>query len=120
LLESSPSCAKLDSSPDLDSSPTGLTAVLFVDVIGRCKLASVSSDIGQFVCRPTSVSKLSGNFVGQFVSADVFAIVKIDRLFNGTSTQKGQFVPTVGAGNRLSRQRMANEIIQYIIPHVTR
>jgi len=26
-------------------------------------------------------------------------------LFNGTSTQKGQFVPTVGEGNWLSRQR---------------
>jgi len=33
----------------------------------------------------------------------------IDWLFNGTSTQKGQYVPTA-EGNRLSRLRMANEI----------
>jgi len=43
----------------------------------------------------------------------------IDWCFNGTSTQKGQFVPTAGEGNWLSRLRMANEI-QYIIPYVTR
>jgi len=40
-------------------------------------------------------------------------------LFNGTSTQKGQFVPTAGKGNRLSRLKMANEI-QCILPYVTR
>jgi len=43
-------------------------------------------------------------------------------LFNGTrtSTQKGQFVPTVGEGNRLSRLiRMANNEIQCILPYVT-
>jgi len=40
-------------------------------------------------------------------------------LFNGTSTQKGQFVATAGKGNRLSRLRMANEI-QCIMPHTTR
>jgi len=34
----------------------------------------------------------------------------IDWCFNGTSTQKGQFVPTAGEGNQLSRLRMANEI----------
>jgi len=39
-------------------------------------------------------------------------------LFNSTSTQKDQFVPTVGEGNRLSRLRMANEI-QCILPYVT-
>jgi len=38
-------------------------------------------------------------------------------LFNGTSTQKGQFVPTAGEGNRLSRLRMANEI-QSTLPYV--
>jgi len=43
----------------------------------------------------------------------------IDWCFNGTSTQKGQFVPTAGVGNRLSRLRMANEI-QCIIPYVIR
>jgi len=43
----------------------------------------------------------------------------IDWLFNGKSTQKGQFVPTAGDGIRLSRLRMANKI-QCIIPHVTR
>jgi len=43
----------------------------------------------------------------------------IDRLFNSTSTQKGQFVPTVGEGNLFNRLRMANEI-QCIISHVTR
>jgi len=37
----------------------------------------------------------------------------------GTSTQKGQFVPTGGEGNRLSRLSMANEI-QCILPYVTR
>jgi len=37
-------------------------------------------------------------------------------LFNGTSTQKGQFVPTAGEENR---QRMANEI-QCTPPYVTR
>jgi len=31
-------------------------------------------------------------------------------LLNGTPKQKGQFVPTAGEGNRLSRLRMANEI----------
>jgi len=46
-------------------------------------------------------------------------ITLIDWCFNGTSTQKGQFVPTAGEGNRLSRERMANEI-QRIIPYVTR
>jgi len=30
--------------------------------------------------------------------------------FNGTSTQKGQFVPTVGEGNRFSQLRMANKV----------
>jgi len=40
-------------------------------------------------------------------------------LFNGTSKQKGQFVPTAEEGNRLSRLRMANEI-QCILPYVTR
>jgi len=39
-------------------------------------------------------------------------------LFNGMSTQKGQFVPTVGEGYRLSQLRMANEI-QCILPYVT-
>jgi len=38
-------------------------------------------------------------------------------VFNGTSTQKDQFVPT--AGNRLSRPRMANGI-KCIITYVTR
>jgi len=41
----------------------------------------------------------------------------IDWLFNGTSTQKGQFVPTAG-GDYLSRLRMANEI-QCTLPYVT-
>jgi len=36
--------------------------------------------------------------------------IMVGWLFNGTTTQKGQFVPTVGDGNRLSRLRMANEI----------
>jgi len=40
-------------------------------------------------------------------------------LFNGTSTQKDQFVPTAGQGNRLSRLRMANEI-QCIFRRVAR
>jgi len=40
-------------------------------------------------------------------------------LFNGTSTQKGQFVPTAGEGNWLSRLRMANEI-KCILHYVTR
>jgi len=40
-------------------------------------------------------------------------------LINRTSTQKGQFGPTVGEGNWLSRLRMANEI-QCILPYVTR
>jgi len=31
-------------------------------------------------------------------------------VFNVTSTQKGQFVPTAGAGNRLSRLRMATSL----------
>jgi len=35
-------------------------------------------------------------------------------LFNGTPTQKDQFVPTVGERNRLSRLRMANEILPYV------
>jgi len=35
-------------------------------------------------------------------------------LFNGTSTQKGQFVPTAGEGNWLSRLSMANEIQETI------
>jgi len=39
-------------------------------------------------------------------------------LFNGTSTQKGQFVQTAGEGNRLRRLRMANEL-QCNIPDVT-
>jgi len=43
----------------------------------------------------------------------------IDWCFNGTSTQKGQFVPTAGERNRRSQLRMANEI-QCIIPYVTR
>jgi len=43
--------------------------------------------------------------------------ILIDWLFIGTSTQKGQFLPTVGEENRLSRLRMANEI-QCIIPHL--
>jgi len=43
----------------------------------------------------------------------------IDWCFNGTSTQKDQFVPTAGEGNRLSRLRIANEI-QCIIPYATR
>jgi len=34
-------------------------------------------------------------------------------------TQKGQFVPTAGEGNRPSRLRMANEI-QCILPYATR
>jgi len=42
-----------------------------------------------------------------------------DWLFNGTLTQKVQFVPTAGEGNQLSRLRMANKI-QCILPHVTR
>jgi len=42
----------------------------------------------------------------------------IDWLLNGTSTQKGQHVPSAGEGNRLSRQMMANEI-QCIVRHVT-
>jgi len=37
-------------------------------------------------------------------------VIMIDWCFNGMSTQKGQFVPTAGEGNRLSRLRMANEI----------
>jgi len=37
----------------------------------------------------------------------------ISWLLNGTSTQKGQFVPTVREGNRLSRLKMANEINAY-------
>jgi len=45
---------------------------------------------------------------------------KIDCLaYNGTSMQKGQIVPTVRAGSRLSRLRMANEI-QCIKPYVLR
>jgi len=40
-------------------------------------------------------------------------------LFNGTSTQKGQYVLTAGEGNWLSRLRMANEI-QCTLPYVTR
>jgi len=43
----------------------------------------------------------------------------VDWLLNGTSTQKGQFVPTAGERNRLSRLRMANEI-QCILTYVTR
>jgi len=37
-------------------------------------------------------------------------VILVGWLFNGTSTQKGQFVPTAGEGNRLSRLRMANEM----------
>jgi len=40
-------------------------------------------------------------------------------LFKGTSIQKGQFVPTTGEGNMLSRLGMANEI-QCILPYITR
>jgi len=40
-------------------------------------------------------------------------------LFNAMSTQKGQFMPTEGEGNRLSQLGMANEI-QCILPYVTR
>jgi len=43
----------------------------------------------------------------------------IDWLSYSTSTQKGQFVPTVGEGNWLSGPRMANEM-QCILPYVTR
>jgi len=43
--------------------------------------------------------------------------VSVGCLFNGTSTQKGQFVATAGEGNGLSRLRMAHEI-QF--PYVTR
>jgi len=43
----------------------------------------------------------------------------VDWLFNGTSTQKAQFVPAAGEGHRLSRLRMANGI-QCTMPHVTR
>jgi len=39
-------------------------------------------------------------------------------LFNGTSTPKGQFVPTPGEGNQFSRLRIANEI-QCILPYVS-
>jgi len=42
----------------------------------------------------------------------------VGRLLNGMSTQKGQFVPTAGEGNRLCQLRMANDI-QCILPYVT-
>jgi len=42
----------------------------------------------------------------------------IDRLFNGTSTHKGQFVLTAGEGNWLRWLRIANEI-QCTTPYVT-
>jgi len=42
-------------------------------------------------------------------------VVLIDWLFNGTSTQKGQFVPTAGEGNRLSRLSMAKRYTAYYI-----
>jgi len=40
-------------------------------------------------------------------------------LFNGTSTQKGQFVPSAREGNWLRRLRRHNET-QCILPYVTR
>jgi len=40
----------------------------------------------------------------------VFQETLVGWLFNDTSTQKGQFVPTAGEGNQLSRLRMANKI----------
>jgi len=43
----------------------------------------------------------------------------VGRLFNGTSTQNGQFVPSAGERNRLSRLRVANEI-QCVLFYVTR
>jgi len=46
-------------------------------------------------------------------------IFMIGWLFNGTSTQNGQFVSTAGQGNWLGWLRMANEI-QRILPYVTR
>jgi len=39
-------------------------------------------------------------------------------VFNGTSTQKGQFVPTAVEGNWLRQLKMANEI-QCIMPYAT-
>jgi len=42
----------------------------------------------------------------------------IDWVFNGTSTHKGQFVPTLGEGNWLKLLSLTNEI-QYIIPYLT-
>jgi len=40
-------------------------------------------------------------------------------LFNGTSTQKGQYVPTVGVGNWLSWLRIANEYRRYSAYYLT-
>jgi len=57
-------------------------------------------------------TRLSGHFHLQINRRNV------GWLFNGTSTQKGQFVPTAREGNQLSRLRMANEI-QCILPYVT-
>jgi len=48
-----------------------------------------------------------------------FIFKLVGSLFTSTSTQKGQFVPTAGEGNRLSWLRMTNEI-QYILSYVTR
>jgi len=69
----------------------------------------------------TSELKMRGFVLHSATSAWTWAYQGslIDWCFNGTSTQKGQFVPTAGEGNRLSRLRMANEI-QCIIPYVTR
>jgi len=52
-------------------------------------------------------------------SESLYGFKLIGLLYNGTSTQKGQFMPTAGEGNQLSQLSMANDIL-CIIPHVTR